>query len=127
LFGSRLGNSARRFGETLHTMTARWESSALGGCNYARILSGALEIGRLYVVPILAKVGPCWIGGLDERDFFGACPTLQFLFTLDRKVRIAEVFKPDEAVAVVSSGEAVVFLPFVLEDSLAKVASDADV
>lgn len=90
-------------------------------------IQGALEVGGLQIVPVFAQVDPCWIGGLDERDLFGACQAFQLFFTLDGKVYIAEAFEPDEAVAVVSGGEAVVFLPFVFEDALTQVAGDADI
>ncbi len=78
-------------------------------------------------IPLLAEVFPGRIVRFDKSDFLGASPAFQLLFSLDRAAYIAKAFEPDEAVAIVERGEALVRLFPVLEDTFEKVAGKADV
>jgi hypothetical protein len=83
-------------------------------------------IGRFVFVPVTAQIGPCRVQALDERDLFRTSPSLELFFAGDRLPDVTVSLKPHQAVAVVTSRKAIMFLPFVLEDASVKVACYSD-
>jgi hypothetical protein len=80
------------------------------------VIQRSAVVSRLNVVPVAAQILPNRIRCFDQRNLLLAPPTLEFLFPRDGLVYLWVALKPDEAVAVVALGEAVMLSPLVLED-----------
>ena len=77
--------------------------------------------------PWLTQIFPSRICEFNETYLPPPCPSLDFLFALDRGAHLAETFKPDETVAVVSRGESRMRLLLVLKDASAQVTGHTDI
>jgi hypothetical protein len=69
-----------------------------------------------------AEVFPRRVGLLDQGDLLCAKPAFEFLFSLDCAFRAHETLKPNKAVTVVRSREALVDFLLMLEDADPQIA-----
>jgi len=76
---------------------------------------------------IRAEVIPTRIQGLDQGDFLGSPPFLDFLFTRDSRTDAGVRFEPDELGDIVFLRESGKDFFFVLADAVRKIAGHAEV
>jgi len=67
------------------------------------------------------------IAAFQQRDLFGARPTLQLRLAGQGLVDIVVGFPVQQADHVVARGESFLVMEFVLEDALVKIAANSDV
>jgi hypothetical protein len=98
------------------------------------ILSGVLPVGGTKskdltgeYSPIFAQVIPLWVEGANQGEFFLSGPAFELLFAGNGSIYVVGLFEVDEAVEVITSGEAFDQFLFVLRDTASEIAGYADV
>ena len=124
LWGS-LGALGRRTPVTLSG--AKRGRKVCGGLSEIHAICRTHQVGRLDFARISAQVNPGRICSFDQGDLLSTSPTLELLLACDGLGDVLKSLEPDEPIAVVLFGEALMLFPFVLEDSFVQVSGHADV
>jgi hypothetical protein len=83
--------------------------------------------GMKWKSPIGRQVFPCRIFQFNQKNLLLAAPTLQWLFSGNGLQRFAISLLPDKTIAMVSTRKTFEVAMTVLNDTLVKIACNADV